>query len=325
MGDTHAMGSDNIHNDQKAELTLSSVSLFSGIGGLDLGLIAVGSRIRVSIDHSHDALSVHDHLTHTPSLEADLSTFSAPAFDVDVVVGGPPCTAFSHAGYWIERKRNGTDAETGRIHDFSRIVNEIRPRLFVMENVPGLLYKTHRNQLDRLVQTFRAGGYTVHGPFKADASHYGVPQKRRRVFIIGTLSSREFQFPTPLTHDSPRSAGWAFQGLNDENCPAERGEQIPIKYAELLKEVPPGGNYLHFTEQRGYPYPRFKWRSKYWSFLLKIDPNLPSPTVPATRVTYNGPFHWDNRHLRYRERCRLQTLPDHTCPIDVAPASYHVG
>jgi DNA (cytosine-5)-methyltransferase 1 len=70
----------------------------------------------------------------------------------------------------------------------------------------------------------------------------------------------------------------------------------------------------------------FKNRGRYWSFLLKLDPKQPAPTIPAQRVTFNGPFHWDNRHLRVREMARLQTLPD-WMPIDyrLADARRHIG
>ncbi len=74
--------------------------------------------------------------------------------------------------------------------------------------------------------------------------------------------------------------------------------------------IPPGENYLYFTENRGYSDSIFKWRSRYWSFLQKLDPHKPSPTLPAQRISNNGPFHWNNRHLRLREIARLQGFPD---------------
>jgi len=82
------------------------------------------------------------------------------------------------------------------------------------------------------------------------------------------------------------------------------------KWGHLLPEIPPGDNYLFFTEKRGHPNPIFAWRSKYWSFLLKLSPDKPSWTIQAQPGPYVGPFHWKNRRLTISEIKRLQTFPD---------------
>jgi hypothetical protein len=70
----------------------------------------------------------------------------------------------------------------------------------------------------------------------------------------------------------------------------------------------------------------FKYRGRYWSFLLKMHPDLPAPTIPAQRVTFNGPFHWSSRHLRIRELARLQGFPDwYTWSADRHHARVHIG
>ena len=70
------------------------------------------------------------------------------------------------------------------------------------------------------------------------------------------------------------------------------------KYGHLLPDIPPGDNYLYYTAQRGHPDPQFGWRSRYWSFLLKLSPDKPAPTIQAQPGPYVGPFHWENRRLR---------------------------
>ena len=80
--------------------------------------------------------------------------------------------------------------------------------------------------------------------------------------------------------------------------------------ATYCRTIPPGENYLHYTAERGHPEPLFKWRSRYWSFLLKLDPNRPSPTIQAQPGPNVGPFHWENRRLRVGEIKRLFTFPD---------------
>ncbi len=81
-------------------------------------------------------------------------------------------------------------------------------------------------------------------------------------------------------------------------------------YAEALREVPPGDNYLFWTAHRGHSAPRFTWRSRYWNFLLKLHPERPSPTVQGQPGPWVGPFHWDSRRLRVAEVKRLMTFPD---------------
>jgi DNA (cytosine-5)-methyltransferase 1 len=79
----------------------------------------------------------------------------------------------------------------------------------------------------------------------------------------------------------------------------------------MLPGVPPGDNYLFYTERRGHPDPQFAWRGKYWSFLLKLSPDRPSPTIQAQPGPYIGPFHWDSRRLRVAEIKKLFTYPPH--------------
>src|SRR5439155_24707763 len=81
-------------------------------------------------------------------------------------------------------------------------------------------------------------------------------------------------------------------------------------YAEDLRAVPPGDNYLFLTEHRGHASPRFKWRSRYWTFLLKLHPDKPASTIQGQPGPWVGPFHWDNRRLRVAELKRLMTFPD---------------
>jgi DNA (cytosine-5)-methyltransferase 1 len=103
------------------------------------------------------------------------------------------------------------------------------------------------------------------------------------------------------------TAGEALAGLVTEPEPQE---SVAGQWGHLLPDVPPGDNYLFYTAKRGHPDPVFKWRSRYWSFLLKLDPDRPSPTIQAQPGPYVGPFHWENRRLRVGEMKRLFTFPD---------------
>jgi DNA (cytosine-5)-methyltransferase 1 len=307
-----------------------TISLFSGIGGLDLGARAAGLRVAVATDHEEDALKVlrSEIGTRTVAgpiedLEVDrlLDRADVKRDDVRYLIGGPPCTAFSHAGFWISDKRDGLDPAAGRIDDYLYFLKALKPEAFLLENVPGLAFKTHRHVLDRFVFCARRAGYSISSRVVSAAS-FGVAQARRRLIVIGVRGGPRFDFDS-LPVMPRRSSSWAIDSAPTQ---PEADERLRGRYAELLKLVPPGGNYLHFTAPKGWDPPEFKYRGRYWSFLLKLDPDAPSPTLPAQRVTYNGPFHWKNRHLRLREIARLQSFPDSFALAEGLPdARRHLG
>ncbi|MGH3995820.1 MAG: DNA cytosine methyltransferase, partial [Pseudonocardiaceae bacterium] len=251
--------------------------------------------------------------------------------EADLVHGGPPCTPFSKSGYWLAYKRAGEDPKASLLDNYVEAVEAIRPKAFLMENVYGLAYNNHnRPILDRFAQGIRAAGYSLDWRIILAADH-GVPQVRQRLFCVGIRGDLldlpamlwRFDWP-PETHAGPHerrtqwdetllshvTAGEALADLSDEQNPPEPEEAVEGTYALELREVPPGDNYLYFTAKRGHPKPRFKWRSRYWSFLLKLDPDRPSPTIQGQPGPWVGPFHWESRRLRVAELKRLMTLPD---------------
>ncbi len=297
----------------------SVVSLFSGLGGLDLGAHVAGLRVGIAIDADGTALDCLNQalgartvqgLTQELNPEEVIASLGQHASGEAILIGGPPCTAFSHAGFWLKRKRDGSDHQSRRIDDYWRYVVALRPRAFVLENVPGLTFRNHRATLEAFERKARRSGYSITSTI-LDSARFGVPQARRRLFVVGLRSRARYTFPSgsfPL--ESPRSSGWAIGDLTARENPAEPDEILRGRYAPYLRKVPPGDNYLYFTKERGHRKPAFGWRRRYWSFLLKLDPRQPSPTLAATRVTNNGPFHWENRRLRVRELARLQGFPD---------------
>ena len=310
------------------------VSLFSGIGGLDLGARLANLNTTVAADVDEAALKRLAEALGTPTKQGDLALLeldnlldsrAGSAGTPSYLIGGPPCTAFSHAGFWIDQKRKGEDDQRNRIGDYTRFLEELRPRAFLLENVPGLLFKNHRSVFDDFVASAKALGYATSHDI-LNAKDFGIPQARRRVFVIGVLGNGAFRMPRgPFADADARTTGWAFEDLTDENNPPEDDERLRGKYEHLLPDVPEGDNYLHFTEKRGHKPPIFGWRKKYWSFLLKLHRDRPSPTIPATRISNNGPFHWDNRRLRVRETARLMGFPDEYPLADPRLARRHLG
>jgi DNA (cytosine-5)-methyltransferase 1 len=288
--------------------------LFSGAGGFDLGAHLSGLEVRLATDSNEkalDALGTSGLVEWL--LEGDIDQLLSDGAlreawgpgSPRIIIGGPPCTGFSHAGFWLDGKRNGDDPAVHLVQRYLDAVAEFSPEAFVLENVPGLAFKTHHDHLKGIVNRARRLGYCVSMQI-LDAQKFGVAQARRRLFIVGCRTRRVdlTKWPTFPT----RSAAWAIKSL-EEHGASEPDELIQGDYADLLRKIPKGRNYIHFTE-RGDGEDLFTYRGRYWSFLLKLSPDRPCPTIPAQRVTFNGPFHWSSRHLRVRELARLQGFPD---------------
>lgn len=284
------------------------------MGGLDLAAAALGVRVGLSTDIDPEALSVLHEASGLSTLAGDINVLLHSGELVarypgvgnpDLLFGGPPCTPFSHAGFWLDIKRTGQDPASSLLERFVDAVKLFLPRAFLLENVPGLTFKTHRPALDMFKERMVHAGYTLTARVLL-ASDFSVPQYRRRLFVVGVRNRPAAQLDS-WPRFVVRTAGEGLRGLSS---PPEPDESLSGEYADLLKRITPGGNYLQFTDRYDCDPPRFKNRGRYWSFLLKIDPQKPAPTLPAQRVTYNGPFHWESRHLRIREIARLQGFPD---------------
>jgi DNA (cytosine-5)-methyltransferase 1 len=315
---------------------LPAISLFSGVGGLDLGVSRAGFDIRAAVEFDRDsAASLRaNHFRGRPEAVFERSVVGLATGEIleraslrvgeaALVVGGPPCTPFSKSGYWLEYKRTGNDPDASLLDEFARVAVEAMPRAILMENVWSLAYNNHNTvPLSRLTSRLEGAGYRIRWAV-LNAADFGVPQLRKRMILYATLG----QEPPPLP--MPTHSGWtetkrrfdaslipyvtsrdAIGDLEDRADLAERDELVNGQYGALLPDIPPGDNYLYYTDKRGYPEPKFRWRSRYWTFLLKLDPERPSTTIQSQPGPYVGPFHWNSRRLRQLETKRLQTFPD---------------
>lgn len=310
---------------------IKTVSLFSGGGGIDLGFQNAGYKITFSTDHwdiATETLSKNfpeTHVIHADVREINYNKVKEVSNgDIDVLVGGPPCPAYSKSRFYLKDKKRALDDESSfTLYEYIRALEELEPRVFFFENVNGFVFKPHKAALDLLKAEADRLGYEISYEV-LNAADYGVPQTRKRFICVGIRKdeNKKFVFPKP-THIDPDkekdlftmklkpwiTAGEAIGDL-DYDLPEDKDKQAGSKHKELLREIPPGDNYLYFTEKRGHPDPKFKWRSRYWSFLLKLSPNRPSWTIQASFSNNMGPFHWKNRFLRIEEIKRFQTFPD---------------
>ena len=169
---------------------MNVVSLFSGGGGLDLGFQRAGFKIIYALDNNKNAVNTYrknigDHIKCADITKIELSEIPK----ADVIIGGPPCQSFSLAG-----KRNVEDSRGQLIWSYFRILEYVKPRAFVFENVIGLLSaRTSGGEkvVDQLKEAFSRIGYTIELKV-LNAVDYGIPQRRKRVFIVGLLNGNHF-------------------------------------------------------------------------------------------------------------------------------------
>jgi len=179
----------------------TAIDLFAGAGGLSLGLEQSGFDVLASVEY--DPVHATTHAFNFPMTEVlcdDMSTLQPETIveaarkgwaahggcenwdgDVDLIAGGPPCQGFSFIG-----KRDVSDPRNSLIVHFFRVIQAIRPKYFIMENVPGIASGNHRSLLIDLIRLFQENGYTITSPQILNAADFGVPQDRRRFVLLGT-------------------------------------------------------------------------------------------------------------------------------------------
>ncbi len=311
------------------ESNLKIISLFTGVGGLDFGFEAAGFRTSVAVELDPVACDTLRFNRNWPVLEGSihdipsktiLRTAELDPGDADVLIGGPPCQPFSKAGYWkLGDSRRMRDPRSETLVEYLRVLRDTRPKAFLLENVPGLVFAGKDEGLRYLLNGITAINRKVGTRYsischRVNAANFGVPQNRERVFLVGFRDGRAFDMPrhshgvgTGLCELAPYTTAWDAIGKLD-GVQGDENLALTGKWGDLLASIPEGQNYLWHTD-RGGGTNLFGWRTRYWSFLLKLAKNRPSWTIQAQPGPAIGPFHWSNRRLSIAELCRLQTLP----------------
>lgn len=313
------------------------ISLFSGAGGLDYGIEAAGFETAVAIEMdrwccetlraNREWAVIEDKIENVTS-QRILSEGFLEKGEAKLLIGGPPCQPFSKSGYW--RTGDASRLEDPRaqtLEEYMRVLEDTLPESFILENVFGLAYKGKDEGLqflkDRLQHTNKKNKVNYSFNWKVlNSAHYGVPQIRERVFIVGSRDGKQFNFPEPRFYicdeekpatlfnldRQPARTAWDAIGDLDDPKDDPSTSKVGGQWGDLLPSIPEGENYLFHTA-RGTGKSLFAWRSRYWSFLLKLAKNRPSWTIQAQPGTAIGPFHWKNRRLTMREMARIQTFP----------------
>lgn len=309
------------------------ISLFSGAGGLDLGLVKAGFRNKlcVEIDEASQKTLLANHPKWKLATPGDIHELTPDHLmrqagveprELSLLAGGPPCQPFSKSGYWVTGDTSRlSDPRAKTLRAYLDLVREAQPEVLLLENVKGIAFSNKDEGLQLLVDelneinSLKKTKYIPH-VIALNAADYGVPQLRERVFIIASRDGSDFNLPEP-THFSPEKFdgkgslhSTAWDAIGDLDVDIWPEEVKPTgKWADLLPTIPEGQNYLWHTEKMG-GVPLFGWRTRFWSFLLKLAKNKPSWTIQAQPGPATGPFHWKGRLLSIRELARIQTFPD---------------
>lgn len=270
------------------------VSLFSGAGGLDLGLKNVGHDLIWANDIDQDAVETYRHNIGNHIVHADISELADGDIPKgDVVVGGFPCQGFSLANL----RRSGEDARNKLYLQFLRVVTVTRPLYFIAENVRGILSLDGGQAIEKIVSDFSSVGYRVKYEL-FNAADFGVPQSRLRVIIAGTRNDlpvgADFQFPVPTHSRKPQ------------------GNLLPwVTISEGLNEVPDADTHPMAVPNQSYS--RYKVTNRNFTGHRETDPNKPCPTILARGDGGGGvcaiQHPRNHRRLSVRESAALQTFP----------------
>jgi len=265
---------------------LTSADLFSGAGGLTAGMDEAGMETVVSADFDPMCVcSLCENGYNGIEIDIREKTVSNVVNElnldqVDLIGGGPPCQGFSKSNH----NRSRDDERNALLFKFVEIVGEAKPEFFIMENVPGLL--DWGDVIERIYNSFRSFGYRTKIAV-LNSFNYEVPQKRKRVFTIGSLSG-EVKFP----------------GRSEKHMTVSDGIKHISEDDELHEPIDHSKRMVRRIEETGHG------ESLYDSFKqnIRLHPDEPSPTIMASGRKYAHPT--ENRFITTRERMRLQTFPD---------------
>ncbi|MCT2248799.1 DNA cytosine methyltransferase [Kocuria rhizophila] len=284
---------------EKTKNSMKYVSVFSGAGGMDLGFERAGFEPLVCVDN--DPIACATLKRNRPEwnvLCEDIREFNAADYSgADAVVGGPPCQGFSSAG-----KGDPHDPRNFLWREYMRVVREVSPRAIILENVSALTHKKNGDHLSGIMKELESQGYNFsYGVL--NAADFGVPQSRRRLFVIGARG-RETALPVPPVNPKIAGCGAAIEDL--KNLPANPAiNHVPNTHAnnviERWKKLAPGEIDPNYRRAR-------------------LDPHKPSVTIragggygPAGNHLggFHPPIHPElPRQLTVREAARIQTFPD---------------
>jgi DNA (cytosine-5)-methyltransferase 1 len=303
---------------------LTCVDSFCGAGGLSLGLRQAGLDVVYAFDHDEMAVKTYEanigpHVERrsAETITADEILSTAGVDHVDVFAGGPPCQGFSKQ----KRGAHNGDPRNELVLQYARLVSELRPSVFLLENVTMFGHKRGKRFVDDIRKLLRDYRLIPHFYNSAD---YGLAQTRRRFIIVGQMKGLAGRFLVPEpTVDRWRTVGEVLRGLpepphdygNHPDYPNHQRARVTARNIERFSHVPQGGGWRDIPEElrlachRNVDTSRGGWPDVYG----RLEEEGQAPTLTGgfdsfTRGRYGHP--WQDRPLTPREAARLQGFPD---------------
>lgn len=294
----------------------TSIELFAGAGGLALGLEQAGFHAVALNELDKDACAtLRTNRPHWQVLAGDVSHLDFSAYqNIDLLAGGFPCQAFSYAG----NKLGFEDTRGTLFFELARALQEIKPKIFLGENVRGLLTHDRGKTLATIQSVIAELGYTLITPRVLKALFYRVPQKRDRLFLVGIRNDlvpfNNFTWPAAYPHIFTLKDALKTGVLYDSDCPASAGQTYPQHKMEILGQVPAGGCWADLPEtvQRQYMQSSYFSAGGKTGMARRLSYDAPSLTLtcaPAQKQTERC-HPEETRPLTVREYARIQTFPD---------------
>lgn len=293
------------------------LELFAGAGGLAIGMEQAG--FQSVFLNELDAAACRTLRKNRPDwnvVEGDIAEqdFNAYYNQIDILSGGFPCQAFSYAG-----KQLGFEDTRGTLFfEFARAVKETNPKVFVAENVRGLLTHDDGKTLKTIIQVIDELGYFLVPPRVLKAVFYKVPQKRERLFLIGIrkdLAQKvQFHWPSPYHRILTLRDALKKGELYESDVPASEGQKYPMRKAEIMAKVPAGGYWRDLSDdlQREYMQKSYFLGGGKTGMARRLswdEPSLTLTCAPAQKQTERC-HPEETRPLTIREYARIQTFPD---------------
>jgi len=297
------------------------VDLFSGVGGFQIGFEKVGFNVLLSTDiDDHCELAHKKNRPNVPFLKIDIHDLDEDLIrqyvpeniNIDVLVGGPPCQGFSTIGKRISsdpKKRNEKDPRNTLFKEYIRVLKYLKPKVFLMENVQGLLTREKGKIFKEIKKTFAETGYDFNYVV-LNAADYGVPQIRNRVFFYGNRIGIKLEPPVPICGEGIgvpyKTVGEAIGDLA-ELSDDESINHVALNHGEInirrYALIPEGGR---LPEDN---LPPELYRKNFGNTFKRLHRDKPSLTMVPGHNAF--PIHpWLNRSLTVREAARIQTFPD---------------
>ena len=316
----------------------TAIDLFSGAGGFSLAAVNSGFSVLAAIEHYHYACSTYENnfIKDNPfgprlfqedicklSPESVMKDIDLKRGELDLLMGGPPCQGFSSHRF---KDAGVDDPRNELLLQYFRFVEALAPKVFIVENVAGMLWKRHEKYVDKFYELGRQAGYHVCDPVLLNARDYGVPQNRKRVFILGFKKEPEqkHEWPPAPTHFSPSSdevlnfnkPSWVtskvvFKEPLSEKDPNNIHMNHTKELIEVFKSTPLNGgsrtesNRVLPCHQNGY--------AGHKDVYGRIDPEKLGPTITTgcTNPSKGRFLHPTEHHgITIRHAARFQTFPD---------------